>query len=206
MTIRSVVVCFIVPIFITCCGHTNKQFTLKSTTGGLPESQREAAKELLGYDVVRNYPIEKWTCFVPDDQPDLMLNCVHESGISMQAFGQGPSEIAVPTRANGTTFVWLKDIDGDGRFDSLEYDVADEKGKLLRSVKDEDMNGVLDREIDFRTKTIRLRLDGEWVKLQKGKRDDSGKIIYTIDADGTKKRVYFSSYPYKLEDYNLDTQ
>ena len=188
------------------CSETQQHYELVSATGGFPESDRELYKSVLGYDLLRKVTLGNWECYAPHKDPDESLFCTHGSRTIMHTMGKGPKEIAIPTTSDNLNFLYLKDKDGNGSYDSLYYDGSDENGNHKRVLYDENLDGIPDKILDIETKTLKIRVGDKWIDTRSDKRDTSGKIITEITINGVQKRIYPSSYPYKIEELKSNKQ
>ncbi len=148
-----------------------------------------------------------WKCSASSTNLDSMLIC--QKGDRIVFVGSDLStgfSVAVPLTAekklqNGkSSFLTLVDHKNGGVFDKLEYDGISKQGDVIRHVVDENLDGFIDLERDAQKGTTSVLIDGAWVQLEYGGRDENGLVIYKANIGGSMKRVIFKTYPYQVVD------
>ena len=186
----------------TGCSNNEQPYELVSATKAFPDSEQQAAKNPWGekFDLLRKVKLGIWECYVPDAQPNARLFCTKDGRVIVYVENNKSLEITVPTSKNGATFLALKDNNNDGNMDQLNYDGVDKNRFIARVVYDLNLDGEADTVLNFKDKTLQVRINDTWHLLESTDRDADGKIIYKVRIEERYMRVYPFEYPLRLEE------
>ncbi len=113
-------------------------------------------------------------------------------------------DLAIMHPTLNVPIVMLRDTNGDGEHDRIEYDVWNEKGKLIASSADHNYDGQLDwrMTINYQAETelidVYVWVDSAWRTVRAILDDSKRVLVREVDLDGEWKVIKLNVFPFQV--------